>query len=94
MLHFGYVEWKEHNNMIRIIKHTINKKEEFSSGIIKTIDTEMGRVDHYDYIVGDKGNEMINDLLENLKNNGILENYDSLLPENTKILKHERNQKV
>jgi hypothetical protein len=76
--------------MIRVIEHKTNIKEEFEAGVIKTLDTDTGRVDQYDYIVGNE-DRMITSLLINLDRNGILKDYEDFLPENPKVLKHERN---
>ena len=75
--------------MIRIIEYKINTKEEFQSGVIKSIDTEIGLIEHYDYVVGQESEEIL-DLITNYDMNGILKDYEQYFPENPKILKENR----
>jgi uncharacterized protein YutD len=75
--------------MVRIIEYRINNKENSQTGIIKSIDTESGIINHYDYIVGQESEEIL-DLITNYDMNGILEDYEQYFPENPKILKENR----
>ena len=75
--------------MIRIIEHRVNNKENHQVGIIKSIDTDTGIIEHYDYIVGQESEEIL-DLIVNYDTNGILEDYEQYFPENPKILKENR----
>ena len=75
--------------MVRIIEYRINNKENSQTGVIKSIDTETGIINHYDYIIGQESEEIL-DLITNYDMNGILEDYEQYFPENPKILKENR----
>jgi len=75
--------------MIRIIEYIVNSKEGYQTGIIKSIDISTGLIEHYDYIIGQESEEIL-DLITNYDMNGILEDYEQYFPENPKILKENR----
>ena len=75
--------------MIRVIVHKIYKKGVTVNGVIKSIDTATGIVEHFDYIVGNEDSKVL-ELIDNYNKNGILEDYIQYIPENLKIQKHLR----
>lgn len=75
--------------MIRIVKHTINNKEGYQTGIIMSIDTETGKMSRKDYRVGQEDVETLT-LLNNLKLNGVALKWRSYFPDNPKIKKEDR----
>ena len=75
--------------MIRVIEHKIYEKGVTVNGVIKSIDTTTGIVEHFDYIVGNEDSKVL-ELIDNYNKNGILEDYIQYIPENLKIQKHLR----
>lgn len=75
--------------MIRVIEHKIYEKGVTVNGVIKSIDTDTGIVEHFDYIVGNEDSKVL-ELIDNYNKNGILEDYIQYIPENLKIQKHLR----
>jgi hypothetical protein len=80
-------------DMIRVIK----KKEYMKNaglgivlGYLRTIDTETGVVTQCDYNVKFPSKEALTHL-DNLKQNGLLENYKQYFPSNLKIKKGDRS---
>jgi hypothetical protein len=77
--------------MIRIVKHTVNSKEGYQTGIIMSIDTETGEMSRKDYRLGEEDAETLT-LLNNLRVNGVDIKWRRYFPDNPKIKKEDRTQ--
>lgn len=77
--------------MIRIVKHIVNSKEGYQTGIIMSIDTETGEMSRKDYRLGEEDVETLN-LLNNLKINGFAIKWRNYFPDNPKIKKEDRTR--